>query len=109
MKQTNENQPRADDTTVDATLKALADEERRTVVQYLAVEVDGQATFDELVEYVDTGCSKNHPTETVRARLYHTALPTLEASNLIAYESERETVQYQSNALAEHVLAHVDG
>lgn len=92
------------DDPVDSILQALADQRRRSVIQYLRDTSDGVGRYEELAEYVCSHRTGANDIEEVRSSLHHIALPVLDDAELIEYDSRSETVVYKPNPLAEDIL-----
>lgn len=91
----------------DGVFRALADERRRLVVQYLSDDPDGVASCREVADYV--AARRSECPEDVLIALRHAALPMLEARGLVRYDPERGAIEYRGDGLVEEVLDAVDG
>jgi DNA-binding transcriptional ArsR family regulator len=88
---------------LDELLAALADEDRRRVLDYLEAADGDVAAFSDLVEHL-TGDPRADP-EQVAVTLHHTHLPKLESANVVEYDPRSETVRYRGGPAVAEWLA----
>ncbi|WP_425498447.1 DUF7344 domain-containing protein [Natrinema soli] len=88
----------------DVILNALADQHRRLVLRQVGNTDTGVASYDDVIDGVVRHSSTAETPEAVMARLHHETLPALEAAGLIENDTRSETIQYQSQPLAEDIL-----
>lgn len=97
---------------IDATLQALANPERRLVLRELAGETSTEVTVDALEEAVahelegpplQTGAHRD-----IAIQLRHVHLPTLDEAGLCRYDPERECVEYYGDEFVESLLEFIE-
>lgn len=85
-----------DPATQDALFEVLADEERRTAIEYLATET-GAVSVDDLADVVaaksdaDEGPSQRQ--EQTKTEFYHVHIPEMEAAGLLDYDEDEQLVE----------------
>lgn len=87
---------------LDDYLALIADYRRRAVIERLRDEVDGETTFDALLDHLARRHQQQR--EEFAAQLHHNHLPKLEAHDVVEYDSQQETVRYRPNESVEAVL-----
>lgn len=86
----------------DELLAALADRDRRIVLEYLRDSPSGTASVDELARAVtDAGQARD---DRVRLRLHHSMLPRLVEAGVVEYDHEEGTARYRGHGLLEGML-----
>lgn len=100
--------PHDRDRSIDATLRALADEHRRVTIRYLMGTPDGTASFDELRDHVTAHSSGDDGPRDVAIRLHHVHLPLLVDADIVDYDPRSETVRYRAASLVENVLSSIE-
>lgn len=85
-----------------SSIKLVANQQRRSVLQYLIQSPTDQATVDELVDYLVEE-STSEP-ERVRIRLHHCDLPKLADHGVIDYDPRSGDVRYRPNDRIEVLL-----
>lgn len=99
--------PQHDSSSIDTMIRAVADEQRRLILQHLKEVSDGTASAEELAEYITTHSADETSPDKVAIRLHHAHLPTLADAHIIEYDSQSRTVHYQPSPLVEGVLASI--
>lgn len=91
--------------TRDSVHRCLANERRRTVIDYLRTN-DGTASLDDLIDHV-VEQETNSPApdrETVTYELYYAHLPILDDRGVIDFDERTGTVRYRSPPEMERVI-----
>lgn len=87
---------------LDEVLSALADRNRRTVLNYLRESPTGTASVDELARAVDErGPDGADESQLV---LHHSVIPRLEAVGAVEYDADRRVARYPGHASIESLL-----
>lgn len=102
------HQPNDHESPIDTTLRALADEHRRLVIQYLMEAPEGTASFDELKEHITTHSSGEDTPRDVAIRLHHVNLPLLADADVVEYDARSETARYRGDPFVEDVLSSIE-
>ncbi|WP_225741162.1 DUF7344 domain-containing protein [Halorussus halophilus] len=90
---------------IDVLLEALADQQRRCILEQLVEADDGVATFSELIDRVlATSRGPNGSRERVATSLHHRHLPKLADAGLVEYDARSETARYRGDAVTEQWL-----
>jgi len=97
--------------TLDAAHRCLANERRRTVIDYLRADDDGTASLDDLIDHViDQETNSPAPNrERVAIDLYHVSLPMLADYGVIDFDERTETVRYRPSPDLERVMDRESG
>lgn len=97
-------------TDVDATVSAVADDQRRAVLRSLAESDGGALDLDGLVDrvaerVVDGERVTDARAERLRTALHHTHLPKLAACGLVVHDAERNRIESGNEELSGDLLA----
>ncbi len=96
-------------TSVNVILRALADEQRRHVIECLRSAAEGVASPNEIATYVCDQHPKSRDPMKVSSRLHHSSFPALDEADLIEYDADRGVVRYREVQLAEEILDCIEG
>ncbi|WP_255167494.1 DUF7344 domain-containing protein [Natrononativus amylolyticus] len=85
------------------TFAVIADEHRRSVLQYLYTVDGGEATIDELVEYAAAAGS---PSKNARLKIlyHHSTLPRLDDAGYVEYDPRNRIVRRRKRPALNGVL-----
>ncbi|WP_348606783.1 DUF7504 family protein [Halobaculum rarum] len=97
----------------DTVLELVVDPIRRIVLYELKDRPEGEISFDELVDVVDSridASPSGNPGTTgkIALRLLHTHLPKLQETNVIRFDRDAETVSYRPNPALEAHLEYLE-
>lgn len=87
-----------DEAALDRLLSALADAQRRQVLDCLVSAREDDVTVGELAEQVERRGPGTDP-EQVAVRLHHATLPRLDDAGLVDYRPESKVVSYRGDGL----------
>lgn len=88
---------------VSCTLRALADKLRRSTVRYFVEGDVDSATYEELIEHLNS-VGYRHDPDQLRSALHHSHLPQLADADLVEYDARSQLVRYRGDEIAEDVL-----
>lgn len=92
----------------DALIGLVADRHRRLAIQQLRKDVDGETTFDDLVDRLlgDESLADHNriDREKLAIQLYHAHLPKLADHGVVEFDPENRVVRYQPDEQIETVL-----
>lgn len=93
------------DASLDTRLKLVADRRRRLVIDQLRHEVDGEASFDRLLDRCWQAADADQLDRSQFAvELFHNDLPKLAAHGVVEFDPESRRVRYCPNPDVENVL-----
>lgn len=100
--------------TLDVTLAAVADEERRAVLRTLNAADEEALAIETLADRVadrvgDDRPTEEDPTERIHTALHHTHLPKLDEGGLVFYDADRKQVRKARDHLGDRLLAAIEG
>lgn len=89
---------------VDTLHSVLANRNCRHTLYYLHSSSDSATSVEDLIDYIVSQDDTPDDRETIALHLSHLVLPKLEDVGYIDYQNQRDTVQYQGNALLDWYL-----
>jgi DNA-binding transcriptional ArsR family regulator len=111
----------ADDPALDRVFDVLADERRRDVLYFLQKGADDTANVETLADHLagsesserddsetagesDRSETIDEREQTIAIQLSHVHLPKLDAADIVEYEPDSQTVEYEGDETAEALL-----
>lgn len=89
---------------LDTLFLALADEQRRQVLQYFQTTADDITSVEELITYTLEEGSDGTSHEQLELTFHHITLPKLADLGVIEYDARSQTVRYCGSPVLEQVL-----
>lgn len=92
---------------LDAILDALSHQYRRILLEYLITRRHSVVTVEDATTFMQRTLRERQgtapPRDEITLELHHRHLPTLEAANVIGYDPDRQTIEYEYNKNLERV------
>lgn len=105
---TSDQSSRMSGDSLDTLFTALANEQRRQVLQYFQTAANSTASVEELITHtLETGAEdKSH--EQLELTFHHITLPKLADLGVIEYDARSQTVRYRGSPVLERALTVMD-
>lgn len=89
---------------LDSLFTALADKQRRLVLQYFQSTDRSVASVAELVDYTAEATPESPSRDRLELRFHHCTLPKLDDLGVIEYDTQNRVVQYRGSPVVTEVL-----
>lgn len=91
----------------DTLFLALADEQRRQVLQYFQTTANNTASVEELITYTLKEGSDDESHDQLELMFHHSTLPKLANLGFVEYDDRSQTVRYYGSPVLERALTAV--